>query len=895
MKHLHFGLAVLATLATSAFGQDSISPTTFSATLGVGGTTFVNKVVTIGKQSNGPVDVLFLVDGTGSMGPAISAIASGFAQTVTALNASASNIQFGVANFLDYYTCPIDPYAYQLNQNITANTALVQAALTTVSGIPANNYGCDEPESDLYGLQQAASTTAWRTGSKRIIIWVGDSSSHDPAGPATEATAIAALNAANVEVIAASATSGQGLDGSCTSQPCAPFPLNSNTAMRVTAATNGVDLGTFADGPLLQAVQTAIANSIGTYSTVSLALPTPPAGVTVSISPPSYTGTFSRSQVGTYTFVVNFTGTVPGVYPFPINAQVDGSTVATEQDTITVTSPFAQPTFSKTFSPSTVSTGGTSTLTLNIGNQNTVAIPAAAFTDTLPAGLVVATPNGLTNTCGGTVTATAGSGSVSLSAGTVPVGGCAISVTVLANGSGTLVNTTGPLTCTGCTGNPTATANLSVTFTQPTFSKSFTPATIAVGGTSTLAFTIGNPGGTAIPNVGFTDNLPTGVVVATPNGLTGSCGTGTITATPGSGVVTLSGATVPAAGCTFSVSVLATTEGAKLNSAGPLTCSGCAGGPATATLSVASSATVTKTFGAIAVPVGGTASLTLTINNPNTVTNLTGVSLTDTLPAGLLVATPNGLATTCGGTETAVAGTNFISVSGVSLAPGTNCTVTVTVTATGTATGTLTNTTSTVTSNQAPPGPPGTATIFIGDPYMVSYASNLLLGDSSVYMTNTGAGGAGTGSGTAASVPGSLCANIFVFDADEEIVSCCSCPVTPNGLITLSDQVDLISNPLTRTVPNSIVIKLLATVPVAGTCTNSALLSGATLANGLAAWNTTLHFNPTVIPNALNVTEMKFSSSKLSAGELNRLAYQCGTVANTGSGFGVCAACSIAR
>ena len=44
-------------------------------------------------------------------------------------------------------------------------------------------------------------------------------------------------------------------------------------------------------------------------------------------------------------------------------------------------------------------------------------------------------------------------------------------------------------------------------------------------------------------------------------------------------------------------------------------------------------------------------------------------------------------------------------------------------------------------------------------PYHVTYASNLTIGDSVINITNTGAFGAGLGSGTTASVTGSICAN----------------------------------------------------------------------------------------------------------------------------------------
>ncbi|HEY6331075.1 MAG TPA: hypothetical protein VI756_17225 [Blastocatellia bacterium] len=179
-------------------------------------------------------------------------------------------------------------------------------------------------------------------------------------------------------------------------------------------------------------------------------------------------------------------------------------------------------------------------------------------------------------------------------------------------------------------------------------------------------------------------------------------------------------------------------------------------------------------------------------------------------------------------------------------------------------------------------------------PYQVSYMSNLTHGDSVVNITNTGARGAGLGSGTTASVTGSICANVYVYDPSEEIVSCCSCPVTPNGLVSLSGVSDLINNPLTRGNPTSIVIKILATVPVGGSCNNSALLSGTvTLANGLAIWGTKLHANTSAPAGTYAVTETAFTPSSLSAGEYARLAYGCGVVANTGSGFGVCNSCRL--
>src|SRR5258708_38225061 len=90
------------------------------------------------------------------------------------------------------------------------------------------------------------------------------------------------------------------------------------------------------------------------------------------------------------------------------------------------------------------------------------------------------------------------------------------------------------MSSTECGTGGTATASTDVV-APPAIAKSFTPATIALNGTSVLSFTITNPAGNTVSltGVGFLDTLPANVLVATPNGLTGSCGGGTITATAG--------------------------------------------------------------------------------------------------------------------------------------------------------------------------------------------------------------------------------------------------------------------------------------------------------------------------------------------------------------------------
>jgi Beta-propeller repeat len=100
----------------------------------------------------------------------------------------------------------------------------------------------------------------------------------------------------------------------------------------------------------------------------------------------------------------------------------------------------------------------------------------------------------------------------------------------------------------------------------PTITKAFGDASISLGSDTSLTFTLNNPNlTTALSGVSFTDPLPPGLIVGTPNGLTGSCG-GTVTATPDSSSITLSGGMLAAnSGCTFSVTVTGQMVGSWLN------------------------------------------------------------------------------------------------------------------------------------------------------------------------------------------------------------------------------------------------------------------------------------------------------------------------------------------
>ncbi len=425
---------------------------------------------------------------------------------------------------------------------------------------------------------------------------------------------------------------------------------------------------------------------------------------------------------------------------------------------------------------------------------------------------------------------------------------------------------------------------------QPVTTKSFAPSTVLLGGATTVSFKITNPSTTTtLTGVAFTDTLTNGLVIANPTGITGSCNAGSsavVTTIAGGTSIGFSGGTLTAPGsCQFSVNLVAPNTSVIINNTtGPVASSAGPGAAGTATLTVIALApTLTKAFGAVSIGPGGTTTLTFTLNNPNTI-SLTGLSFADTLPGGLIVATPNGLTGSCdAGTITAVAGTNSIALAGATLAGGASCTFRVDVTALGTAIGLLTNTTGPVLIGQAVAGAVATASIFVGQPSNTTFASNLNIGDSVFNITNAGTTNTATGALT------NICANVYTFSPDEQLVSCCSCVVTPNALISLSANSDLVSNTLTPAHPTSIVVKVVATV---GPTCNAANATPANLANGLLAWGTTLHAAPTS-PVSYQVTERPFSPASLSPADLTRITVLCGFIQANGSGFGICRSCRL--
>ncbi len=231
-----------------------------------------------------------------------------------------------------------------------------------------------------------------------------------------------------------------------------------------------------------------------------------------------------------------------------------------------------------------------------MGNPNSSNLTGVAFADTLPDGLVVANPPTISGfsctgsgvpapTMTGTITANAGTNTISLNGGSitnVAPASCTFSVRVQGKYPGTYTNTSNRIKADYAGVNTSGGANVGygqanlTVVSSPTVSKGFADNTITTTSptnTTKLSFTFSNPNSSSISNVNLSDTLPSGLVVANPNGLTaitcssGSFSGGTLSAVPSFASITLTGATTMAANsvCSFSVNIEGTTTGLKTN------------------------------------------------------------------------------------------------------------------------------------------------------------------------------------------------------------------------------------------------------------------------------------------------------------------------------------------
>ena len=170
--------------------------------------------------------------------------------------------------------------------------------------------------------------------------------------------------------------------------------------------------------------------------------------------------------------------------------------------------------------------------------------------------------------------------------------------------------------------------------------------------------------------------------------------------------------------------------------------------------------------------------------------------------------------------------------------------------------------------------------------YFVDYFSNNPgpggAADQQVRLVNYGA------TGTPLTSPqGDVCANVYVFDANQEMVACCSCRITPNGLLTLSVANGLTNNPVTSVVPVNGDVKIVSTA-ARGSSACTPLTDNGGFLESTVGFGTHLQVSGGTAAGTY-ITETAITSAGFSTIEHDFLLQACQFARYLGSNKGVCA------
>jgi serine protease len=256
----------------------------------------------------------------------------------------------------------------------------------------------------------------------------------------------------------------------------------------------------------------------------------------------------------------------------------------------------------------------------------------------------------------------------------------------------TVGSTSATSTAPSTAGSNSCASAVSFSPAAPTLTQAFVPATTGTNTASTLTITLNNSNAFALTQSDLIDTLPASLSAAGTGATT--CGGAAVSLVASGTSIALTGAVIPANdSCTVTLPVSSTTVGNYTSTiaANALTTGPAGGNTATATATLAVTApvapTITETFAPTSVSTNTKSTLTISLSNSNAYP-LTQISLADTLPSGVTLATSPAAANTCNGSLATTAGA--ATISGGTIPASGSCTITLSVSS-GT-TGTYTNT-----------------------------------------------------------------------------------------------------------------------------------------------------------------------------------------------------------
>ena len=408
------GLAV----GTAQAVTPGVEPATVSTTLNPGESFTVTKTVHTPTIPPKP-DIVFLADTTGSMGPTLTNVQTNATAIMNDVRSAQSDSDFAAAQYKDV-ACG---GGFNLDQSISSSIPAVQTAIGTwLAG-----GGCDTPEDQLNALFELATnpSVGFRTDSTRVVVWFGDASGHNPSNGHSLAQVIAALVAADIEVIAIPVITleGDGLD-------------STGQATAIATATGGAVLPSATPDQVSAAILSGLSNlpvTVAPSSTCDAGLTT----TLVALTPETVT---SGADV-VYTETITVDPGNPGgttlhcTVDFKLNG-LSGGPAFTQSITVGVNG--ADLGVVKT-GPALVTQGHDFTYHLTASNSGPAAATGVTVTDTLPANSTFVSASAGCAQAAGVVTCTVGnlaSGASTTFDITVTAGSSGTSLTNVATISG---------------------------------------------------------------------------------------------------------------------------------------------------------------------------------------------------------------------------------------------------------------------------------------------------------------------------------------------------------------------------------------------------------------------------------------------------------------------------
>jgi hypothetical protein len=206
-----------------AFTQPRLTPTKQVVTVTPGQLQDIPVDFRVGPDAN-PLDVYFLLDTTGSMGPAVAGLKASIANISLRLHkVLGKNACFGLGDFRDFYPGETQ-HTYLRDLPITCKNP-VESMQAALNKLPPAAGGANIPEAQTIALTQSVTGTGqtlpdppvnarqeagFRAEAFKVIVLISDSSFYQTSGYPSKAATINTLNVADVKVVSALVSTPEG-------------------------------------------------------------------------------------------------------------------------------------------------------------------------------------------------------------------------------------------------------------------------------------------------------------------------------------------------------------------------------------------------------------------------------------------------------------------------------------------------------------------------------------------------------------------------------------------------------------------------------------------------------------------------------------------------------------